>query len=287
MELWHIVVLILLMPLAFAATVIIHEYGHWLGGVYAGYRTVYICLFSFVFYKDTSGKHKNARYHGMTGQCIMVPRNGKESKPDTFISGGPIMNLAAGIVAMVVVWVMIAEMMTLPAVLVGMFAMFSFTLGIMNFIPRGTNDGANLREIKKSDANRKAYNKVMEVYAHNVLGVTFMEMPEELLGIPKGAEGSLADELEEYSEIREECIRYMLLSEPESGKMEVSGEPDMKMGAWELWKECWNDDPKHTGAYLAVCREHIRKKEIDLGEWRTSEKLMMKRMELNGFGKGT
>ena len=287
MELWHILVLILAAPLAFATTVIIHEYGHWLGGVYAGYRTVYICLFSFVFYKDASGRQKNARYHGMTGQCIMVPRNGKEPNPDTFISGGPIMSLAAGVVAMAVVWVMIAEMMTFPAVLIGMFAMSSFIFGIMNFIPRGTNDGANLREIKKSDANRKAYNKVMEVYARNVWGVTYMEMPEELLGIPKGAEGSLAYELEEYLETREECIRYMLLSEPESEELEEAGEPDMKMGAWELWKQCLKDNPKHTGAYLDICREHIRKKELDLGEWHTSEKLMMKRMELNGFGKGT
>ncbi len=280
MELWHIPVLILAVPIAFAATVIIHEYGHWVGGILTGYRTVYICFFSFVFYKDASKKNRNARYPGMVGQCIMVPRNDKIPKPDTLISGGPAMSIAAGIVAMVAVWALIAEMMRLQAALIGMFSMFSLTFGIMNLIPRGTNDGANLREIKKSDANRKAYNKVMEVYAHNVWGVTYMEMPEELLRIPKGSEGSLADELEEYSGIREECIKYMLQSEPESEELEESGEPDMKMGAWELWKKCWKDDPKHTGAYLAVCREHIKKKEIDLGEWRTSEKLMMKRMEI-------
>ena len=49
MEIWHIPVLILSVPVAFMFTVIIHEYGHWIGGIFSGYRTVYICLFSFVF----------------------------------------------------------------------------------------------------------------------------------------------------------------------------------------------------------------------------------------------
>ena len=283
MELWHIPVLILAVPLAFIATVIIHEYGHWVGGMLTGYKTVYICFFSFVFYKDTSGKNRNARYPGMIGQCIMVPRSGKDPKPDNLIAGGPIMSVAAGIVAAVAMWAMVADTKIFPAVLIGMFATFNLTFGITNFIPRGTNDGANLKEVKKSDANRKAYNKVMYVYAHNVWGTTFRELPEELLRVPAGAEGSLADELKEYADIRKQSAGYMGRTVPEQEMFEISGEPDMKTGSWELWEKCRKDTPEHAGAYLRICREHMRKKELGLGEWRTAEELIMKFMELNNI----
>ncbi len=285
MELLYVSILIIAVPAAFVASVIVHECGHWLGGILTGYRTVYICFFSFVFYKDASGKNRNARYPGMVGQCIMAPKGGKELKPDSLILDGPIMSIAVGLVAMIAMWVMRIEMIIFSSVLAGMFGMFNLVFGIMNLIPRGTNDGANLKEVKKSDANRKAYNKVMEVYAHNIWGITYMEMSEELLKIPEGAEGSLADELKEYASIRKQSIEYMERTSLELEALEEPGEPDMKMGAWELWEKCRNGDPTQTEVYLDVCKEHIRKKELDLGEWRTSAKLMMKRMELNGFGK--
>lgn len=285
MEMWQIAALIPAAPIAFALTVMVHEYGHWVGGILSGYRTVYICLFSFVFYRDASGKHRNARYPGMTGQCIMVPKDGREPEPDNLAAGGPLMSMAAGIVSAVAMWAAAAGQGLFPTVLLGMLATLNLTFGITNLIPRGTNDGANMREIRKSDANRKAYNRIMEVYAYNVWGVTFMEMPEELLAVPEGAEGSFAEELREYAGIREEAIRYMGLAEPDAAGAPVKGEPGTKDGSWELWEKCRKDSPENAGTYLEVCRRHIKRKELGLGEWRTAEELMTKLIELNGTKK--
>lgn len=137
---------LIFMYAAIVAQLILHEAGHLIAGLLSGYKFSSFRVFSFMWLRDDSGvRFCRLSIAGTGGQCLMTPPPMKNGKiPVTLYNlGGPLMNLILAIVSAIIS--IVVGVMTLPGVLLMIFAAAGLTFAITNGVPMhmGTvdNDG--------------------------------------------------------------------------------------------------------------------------------------------------
>ena len=173
-------------------TVLIHEAGHLLFGLFTGYRLVSFRLFSLIL-KKKDGRWRIGRepamMAGIAGQCLMTPprmKNG-DFPYRLYNAGGVILGLAVS-AALIVVSLLFCRSFQLYLFLLVTGA-YGLIVNLFNAIPTSgkhvVNDGTNARAAKRSPVTREALWNQLEYAALQAEGVRTREMPEELFFLPE------------------------------------------------------------------------------------------------------
>lgn len=233
-EITKLIILILSSVLTgLLAGIPIHEFGHLLGGLFAGYRFTSMTMFGVGILQE-NGKMKARRRKGLPiGQCLMHPRCLKQN-PAMLIAGGIVANMSVGVFSLIVG--ILSESIEKTVVYLS-FGGMNLAMGLMNIIPDSpTNDGSTLRDATKNELHTEMYNRIMLVYRDLERGSRYMDLDENLLDAPDIYDSTLAAELALYryyrirdlysdDENRQNLIRIELLKlahyAPGTGVMEA------------------------------------------------------------------
>jgi hypothetical protein len=170
--------------LAFLAATAVHEFGHLLVGVAAGFRFEFLRLSGI----QISRNLKVSRYHGSDGQH----RNGiaffteeMRNRPwrvACMILAGPVANLASGYV-----------LLMLPfhkSFASGSFILVSFVIGVMNLVPfrraQTTSDGMRILVISRSRAKHERWLAVVQILEQRLAGVAPEHLSDALIATAIG-----------------------------------------------------------------------------------------------------
>ena len=206
--------------LAFAAFVLVfyvaimfqialHEAGHGLMGHLTGYRFVSYRLLRFVWTRTENGiRMGKFSIAGTGGQCLMDPPEMKDGDfPVTLYNmGGSILNLISAVVFAAGAYFLRSR--PIPWAILTMLALIGAAFAFLNGVPLRTtmvnNDGANMLELRRNPAARRAFWVQMRVNALNTRGVRLRDMPEEWFAVPteEGMKDSMTASLAVMTENR-------------------------------------------------------------------------------------
>lgn len=247
--------LIMIIPAMLVAVfteVFIHEIGHLLAGKKIGYSTLFMGFYGIYFEKKVD--RTIIRYHGgePRGQCIMRPRD-IELPAGMYILGGII---AQTVVSGVALLICIALGLYLVvrgftrnyaialvwAMVICLINMFGALLNYFNSNPY--SDGVVFREIKKNPVANILYNQVMEINYLSYMGMSFLEMPDELFDVRGAEKTNLGKEIELY--------RYYRLME--NAPLDDKREDDLKRLSHIVAESDMVDDVKQEENILALIK---------------------------------
>ena len=164
--------------------VIIHEGGHLLFGLMTGWKYVSFRIGCFTLVKqDNKLKFKKTTVAGTAGQCLMSPPLCEPSKCPFFLYllGGGALNILTGGIAL-----LIGSITTgLPSIILNIFAIVGFGLGVMNLFPAkmgGTmNDGYQIFiELPKNPKSKTAQYLLLAANALLTESESANDMPEAI-----------------------------------------------------------------------------------------------------------
>lgn len=177
--------LIMILIIGYLVHIIIHEAGHLIFGLMAGYSFVSFRVGSFTLIKeDNKFKWKKFNIPGTAGQCLMKPPALKEGKYPFIIYnlGGALMNFIVSIVAILAA-VFIENIASPLDVILILFGIGGILAGLTNAIPMKiggiSNDGYNILSVLKDEEARKGFYLQLKVSALQSEGVRIKNMPLE------------------------------------------------------------------------------------------------------------
>ncbi|MBR6635596.1 MAG: M50 family metallopeptidase [Clostridia bacterium] len=179
----------LMLFVAFFIHIIVHEAGHLIFGLLSGYKFSSFRIFNFMWVKENEKTvFKRLKIPGTAGQCLMSPPdivNG--SFPVVLFNlGGVIMNIAASLVFLVLVFAFKSWAYVSPALLV--FVLVGFVSALMNGIPMSTgdvnNDGYNAFSLSGNIAAMRSFWVQLKVNEKLTKGVRVKDMPAEWFEVP-------------------------------------------------------------------------------------------------------
>ena len=179
----------LMLFVAFFVHIIVHEAGHLIFGLLSGYKFSSFRIFNFMWVKENEKTvFKRLKIAGMAGQCLMSPPdivNG--SFPVVLFNlGGVIMNIAASLVFLVLVFAFKSWAYVSLALLV--FVLVGFVSALMNGIPMNTgdvnNDGYNAFSLSGNTAAMRSFWVQLKVNEKLTKGVRVKDMPAEWFEAP-------------------------------------------------------------------------------------------------------
>lgn len=161
---------------------IIHEGGHLLCGLMTGWKFVSFRIGCFTLVKqDNKLKFKKTTVVGTGGQCLMSPPLCKPSECPFFLYllGGGAVNILTGAVALLIGSFTVG----LPSIILNIFAIVGFGLGVMNLFPAkmgGTmNDGYQIFiELPKNPKSKTAQYLLLAANALLTESESAADMPE-------------------------------------------------------------------------------------------------------------
>ena len=158
-------------------TILIHEIGHLVFGLFSGYGFVHFEILGLSLEKINSGvrirKYKNIP----VGQCLMYPKK-ISCNPSAMIVGGPVFNVLTGVVVIVIGIGL--DGIVFKTVLI-CFALLNISLAVFNlFLGSDECDGKTFLEIRRSKELKKAFNDILTICRFLRDGRSYMDMPEKL-----------------------------------------------------------------------------------------------------------
>ncbi len=178
---------LIFMCVVIVAQLILHEAGHLIARLLSGYKFSSFRVFSFMWLRD-GNRIRLCRLSiaGTGGQCLMTPPPMKDGKIPVMLYnlGGPLMNLILAIASAIIS--VAVGIMTLPGVLLMIFAAAGLTFAITNGVPMHTGTV----ELEQAD-----------------------ELMEHMLGIESGIIGVhrnllICDRM--YIELITDCLREVI-----------------------------------------------------------------------------
>ena len=188
-KLLRIGAMLLLLYFSWFIHIVIHEFGHLIGGLLSGYTFSSFRIGSFMLLKE-NGKlvSKRLKIAGTGGQCLMAPPELVDGKFPVVLynMGGSVMNL-------------LVSLLFVPVLIVvpkgGFLALFSFLMigmgiisGLGNGIPLHTktvdNDGYNAISLGKSKDAMQAFWLQMKMNEQLSKGLRLKDMPDEWFQMP-------------------------------------------------------------------------------------------------------
>ncbi|WP_312370139.1 hypothetical protein [Lachnoclostridium sp.] len=173
---------------------IVHETGHFIGGLISGYRLISFRIFSLAFVKSGDRyKLKLQKLKGTGGQCLMLPPKGIEFVQCPYYlynMGGIFFDMfVTMLVFFSAVWLCktpIMKNLLLTYVVMGIFSAIINYAPLPNFI--GANDGINIRAIRKNKSLLKPFMQQLIIYQSLCDGKDFHVFTEDELELPKDAD---------------------------------------------------------------------------------------------------
>lgn len=149
--------------------IIIHEAGHLLAGYLSGYQFIMFRLLNIVWIKTEHGVELRRQHvSGILGQALMVPPKDVENPPFKFYHlGGIVLNFVTSF--LLVLFVPYIENELLRDNLIAA-AVMGFLLALLNAVPNGINDGANVKRAWDDKVQQKQFQNTLEIYAGMVRG---------------------------------------------------------------------------------------------------------------------
>ena len=177
---------ILIMLISYWIHIILHEFGHLIGGTLSGYTLISFRIFSIVLLRENK-KTKIKKYSVVetVGECIMMPPEIKKGKYPYLLYriGGLAMNVITSVIALVLI---------LGVDAVGkypwnLWCVLFFIAGIINAIYNGVpivfegipNDGYILLHMIESNEARLAVHSQLLIYAFLSKGGSYSDVPYE------------------------------------------------------------------------------------------------------------
>ena len=161
----------------------LHEAGHLVAGLISGYHFVSYRFGKTMVMHDSNGKLVKKKYAvaGTGGQCIMGPPEYSDELPTTLYNyGGGLANLLLAVISLIIYLLINNIHVKVFFSILGLIGVF---LAATNLIPLTsdmvTNDGANEREVRKSNTARKAFWSQLKVTELISEGVNTRDIPEE------------------------------------------------------------------------------------------------------------
>lgn len=164
--------------------ILLHEAGHLLGGLCSGYRFVSYRVGKTIWMRR-DGRLVRGRYTvaGTGGQCLMAPP-GSPYGPFPYIlynAAGGLANLAAGALLALAG---LACPPSLPRFLLLGAALTSGVTAVLNLLPMGGNDGANIASLRRSEDARRALWVTLAANAFLTEGGAARALPADWLAFP-------------------------------------------------------------------------------------------------------
>lgn len=244
--------LCLFLCLFFFLHTLLHEGGHLLFGLLTGYRFCSFRIFSFMWLYDGE-KLRFARHSlpGTGGQCLLEPPDMVDGKMPYVLYnlGGVLLNALLSLLALLValLWGQDSPW----GILCLLFAMAGLISALTNGIPMEvnllSNDGNNLRNLRRPPESLRALWIQLKVNACQTRGMALQDMPEEWFTMPDSS--AMTDPLVAALGDFRECL---LLERQEFDKAEsliheLLADEQIALG---MYKPMLRND----GIYLALLR---------------------------------
>ncbi len=178
------VLLVVILLICLWLQIIIHEAGHLVMGLLTGYRFSSFRIGSVMLIRENGRlRFKKFRLPGTGGQCLMSPPDWKsEGIPFAWYNmGGVIFNAATACLGLLCVWIFSGPTWWESFCLA--FGFCGIILALMNGIPvkssTVTNDGYNVRALRRDSGAQRVFWQQMKVAEQQALGVRLKEMPME------------------------------------------------------------------------------------------------------------
>lgn len=181
--------LCLFLCLFFFLHTLLHEGGHLLFGLLTGYRFCSFRIFSFMWLYDGE-KLRFARHSlpGTGGQCLLEPPDMVDGKiPYVLYNlGGVLMNALLSLLALLVTLLWGQD--SAWGILCLLFAVAGLISALTNGVPMEvnliSNDGNNLRNLRRHPESLRALWIQLKVNACQTRGMALQDMPEEWFAMP-------------------------------------------------------------------------------------------------------
>lgn len=244
--------LCLFLCLFFFLHTLLHEGGHLLFGLLTGYRFCSFRIFSFMWLYDGE-KLRFARHSlpGTGGQCLLEPPDMVDGKMPYVLYnlGGVLLNALLSLLALLVALLWGQD--STWGILCLLFAVAGLISALTNGIPMEvnliSNDGNNLRNLRRHPESLRALWIQLKVNACQTRGMALQDMPEEWFTMPDSS--AMTDPLVTALGDFRECL---LLERQEFDKAEsliheLLADEQIALG---MYKPMLRND----GIYLALLR---------------------------------
>lgn len=159
----------------------LHEAGHLVCGLLSGYRFASYRAGRLMLYRK-NGRMRIGFYHvpGTGGQCLMVPQTELgEAYPFVLYNAGGV--LANALAAVVLAGAGLAVSHPLIRLMLLIAAAIQVILGVPNLFSLKTipTDGQNIRNMRKSEAQRVAFWRMLHIYEACVNAAPLREQPSD------------------------------------------------------------------------------------------------------------
>ncbi len=194
-----LVVAFLLYFLSSALHLLVHECGHFIGGVISGYKLLCLQLGPMNIVVGKNNKPAIVWKGSLSGQCVMLPKNIEDVRFKAYNSGG----ICANVLVIVLSFCLLlfdsfwTSLLFIELVCVGVQKL------IVNAVPHKTNsvpnDGYIIKILKKDKAIQKDYAMYLRLYGKLFLGENII--PQDFIYEREASEDE--DELLYYNEIQD------------------------------------------------------------------------------------
>ncbi|MCR5323593.1 MAG: M50 family metallopeptidase [Lachnospiraceae bacterium] len=215
-----------LSALSFLLCVMIHEFGHFVGGTLSGYKLSSFEIMGLCVIKGDDGFKIRIRKKACLGQCVMFTPD-LQRKATLLMIGGVLANLAVALFCTLMLLLCLKAQVDTPgfvqlqmnSLLFIMFLSISLIMNtaavICNMIPGNpTNDGSTFADARKSVLHTEAYNRIMCIYARLNEGYEWKDIEHDLFDMPDMYLSSLSAELA--------CYRFLHFRELKNGEKDTA-----------------------------------------------------------------
>lgn len=179
--------------LAYNVGIIVHEGGHLIFGLMAGYRFCSFRVWSLMLIRQ-NGRIRFRRFKlmGTGGQCLMIPPEREETGAQVILYnlGGVIANLIFAVICGILYAVL--PKIYLLSTFLWMSVAFSLITLLTNGIPLNlggiANDGMNALHLSKNPDAAEAFRKTLMINASQTEGNKVSDMPAEWFTLSDGAD---------------------------------------------------------------------------------------------------
>lgn len=212
LRLWHL----LLVPLWFFLSIMVHEGGHFLAGRLAGLQWMIVTagpLRLTRLHAGHSRKHSRVKVQWFTndtsigGLVLMVPGVKPTSRAGwaCFVLGGPVANLLFSTVLIAIMRAGAESFWQGPLLLLALVSLFLGALNLLPFRASGfSTDGRNLLDILRGDAAYAVSRAMLAIAGHSASGVRPRDWDRALVAQIREAQIQSRDNAETGDEERDE-----------------------------------------------------------------------------------
>ena len=169
--------------------IVIHEAGHLVFGLAAGYRFSSFRIFSLMWVKEDGRiRFKKLSLAGTGGQCLMCPPDLKDGKMPVMLYnlGGALLNVITGLLFGGLAF--LCPAWSLGRVILMFMAVFGIALALINGLPLHAgpvnNDGRNALDLSRDPEAVRAFWTEMKANEMSSRGVRVKDMPPEWFYMP-------------------------------------------------------------------------------------------------------